>query len=266
MNRIDKIIHDKSRELLNIYFTAGYPHLDDTRDIILALDRAGTDIIEIGMPYSDPMADGPTIQESGTAAITNGMTLETLFGQLDKIREETQVPLLLMGYLNQVMQYGLEAFVASGKRVGIDGLIIPDLPMDIYEEEIKDIITEAGLHMIFLITPQTSSERIRKIDQLAGGFIYMVSSASITGARQEITPAQLDYFYRVNDMDLKNPRLIGFGISNHQTFQQACEFARGAIIGSAFIKHLAANKDRVVSATEEFVHSIRNEVSDKALS
>ncbi|MBK8501482.1 MAG: tryptophan synthase subunit alpha [Saprospiraceae bacterium] len=257
MNRIDQLFQYKKEGVLNIYFTAGFPALDDTTKIILALDKAGVDIIEIGMPYSDPMADGPTIQESGSKALKNGMTLNVLFDQLKNIRTKTQVPLLFMGYLNQMMQFGVDRFLNSCQQVGIDGLIIPDLPVDIYEEELKDKIENSGLHVIFLITPQTSESRIRKIDDLAKGFIYMVSSASITGAKSDISKSQLDYFKMVDTLQLKNPRLIGFGISNHDTFFQACQYAHGAIIGSAFIRHLETAENGVEDAVDTFVRSLR---------
>ena len=256
MNRIDELFANKQAHILNIYFTAGFPALSDTTTIIGSLEKAGADIIEIGMPYSDPMADGPTIQESGSKAIENGMTLETLFTQLQNIRTETNIPLLFMGYLNQMMQYGVDKFLENCKQAGIDGLIIPDLPIDIYEAELREKIESTGLHMIFLITPQTSEARIRKIDELASGFIYMVSSASITGAKSGISDEQLAYFERVKNMKLKNPRLIGFGISNNETFETACKYAHGAIIGSAFIKHLNKNGHRVADATKEFVYQI----------
>lgn len=259
MNRIDQLFQAKKDHILNIYFTAGFPNLDDTVSIIKTLDQSGADMIEIGMPYSDPMADGPTIQESGSKAIANGMTLSTLFHQLKDIRKETQIPLLFMGYLNQMMQYGVDRFLQECTAAGIDGLIIPDLPVDIYETELKEKIAGSGLHIIFLITPQTAEDRIRKIDSLAGGFIYMVSSASITGAKSGISEEQKQYFERVNRMDLKNPRLIGFGISNHQTFETACQYADGAIIGSAFIRHLGQHQDRVREATREFVQGILEE-------
>lgn len=258
MNRIDQLFQNRKDEVLNIYFTAGFPELNHTREIILALDQAGVDIVEIGMPYSDPMADGPTIQESGSRALKNGMTLDILFKQLEGIRDQTQIPLLFMGYLNQMMQYGVERFLDSCVSVGIDGLIIPDLPVDIYELELREKIEKSGLHTIFLITPQTSEVRVRKIDDLARGFIYMVSNASITGAKAEITDAQVDYFARINAMDLKNPRLIGFGISNHDTFTQACKYANGAIVGSAFIKHLSGNLEEIDQSVHSFVRAIRN--------
>ena len=257
MNRIDELFSRKKEGVLNIYFTAGYPHLEDTTRIILALDKSGVDIIEIGMPYSDPMADGPTIQESGSQALRNGMTLDVLFEQLKDIRKQSQVPLLFMGYLNQMMQYGVDHFLEACKLAGIDGLIIPDLPVDIYETELKDKVEAAGLHIIFLITPQTSESRVRKIDALAKGFVYMVSNASITGAKSEITQSQLDYFERIKAMNLKNPRLIGFGISTHETFMQACTYAEGAIVGSAFIKQLGNAENGLEHTISNFVHQLK---------
>jgi len=261
VNRIDQLFATKEKDILNIYFTAGYPDLDDTEKIILALDNAGVDIIEIGMPYSDPMADGPTIQESGSIALANGMTLKVLFEQLKSVREKTQVPILFMGYLNQMMQFGVDRFLNSCKAVGIDGLIIPDLPVDIYEEELKVKIEASGLHVIFLITPQTSEERIRQIDKLARGFIYMVSNAAITGAKSGISQAQIAYFKRIAEMNLANPRLIGFGISNHETFSTACDYAEGAIVGSAFIKHLGKGQSPIDIAVKDFVKNIRSEAN-----
>lgn len=256
MNRIDQLFTQKKEHILNIYFTAGFPHLEDTEKIILALDGAGVDIIEIGMPYSDPMADGPTIQESGSQALKNGMTLDVLFGQLATIREKTQVPLLFMGYLNQMMQYGVDRFLTACREVGVDGLIIPDLPIDIYEEELKEKIETSGLHIIFLITPQTSEARVQKIDALAKGFIYMVSNASITGAKSGISDTQIAYFQRIKDMKLINPTLIGFGISDHDTFSKACEYAQGAIVGSAFIKSIDGAED-LPQAIRDFVLKLR---------
>ncbi len=260
MNRIDQLFKERSEGILNIYFTAGYPQLEDTTRIILSLDRAGVDIIEIGMPYSDPMADGPTIQHSGSVALKNGMTLDVLFDQLADIRQKTRIPLLFMGYLNQMMQYGVDRFLSACQRVGIDGLIIPDLPVDIYEEELKEKIERSGLYMIFLITPQTAEQRVRKIDDLTRGFVYMVSSASITGAKSGITDHQLAYFDRIKSMQLKNPRLIGFGISNYDTFHQACKYANGAIVGSAFIKHLGASSNGLEESVQTFIQQLRGPV------
>lgn len=256
MSRIQQLFKDKKREILNIYFTAGYPQLNDTEAIILALEQSGVDLIEVGMPYSDPLADGPTIQESGQIALKNGMTLPLLFEQIEKVRQKTDIPLILMGYFNQVMQYGEEAFLKKCKAVDIDGLILPDLPVLEYELYYKDLFEEIGLDISFLITPNTSEARVLKIDNLSKGFIYMVSNSSITGAKKGISDKQLDYFNRINALELKNPRLIGFGISNHETFQTACKYANGAIIGSAYIKALKSATD-IQQATQNFVEMVR---------
>ncbi|MFK7937379.1 MAG: tryptophan synthase subunit alpha, partial [Saprospiraceae bacterium] len=260
MNRIQHLFQNKTSDILNIYFTAGYPKLDDTGLIIKSLADAGVDLIEIGMPYSDPLADGPTIQESGTAAIANGMTLPILFKQIKDVRQRTDVPLILMGYFNQVMQYGEQAFVDKCAEVGVDGLILPDLPLFEYESYFREMVEAAGLTVSFLITPQTSDERIRKVDELTEGFIYMVSSASITGGKGGISPQQIAYFERINAMQLRNPRLIGFGISDHDTFSTACDYANGAIIGSAFIRALAKGES-VEATTQEFVAMVRGAVA-----
>lgn len=257
-NRLDQLFDRKKENVLNIYFTAGYPGLNDTGEIILELDRAGVDLIEVGIPYSDPLADGPTIQQSGQVALKNGMTLPLLFEQLEAVRPKTELPLVLMGYFNQVMQYGEQKFIDRCREAGIDGVILPDLPLFEYETYYREQFEAAGLHVSFLITPQTSEERIRKVDELSRGFIYMVSNASITGAKNEITDKQVAYFQRVSAMQLKNPRLIGFGISNHQTFRTACQYANGAIIGSAFIKELA--KEGVLkNIVSGFVSMVRGE-------
>lgn len=266
MNRIQQLFQNKRENILNIYFTAGFPKLHDTEHIILALEKGGADLIEIGMPYSDPLADGPTIQESGTKALANGMTLPLLFEQISSVRQKTQIPLILMGYFNQVMQYGEEKFFRKCKETGIDGVILPDMPLHVYEEQFQELFTELDLGISFLITPQTSENRIRKVDELTRGFIYMVSSAAITGAKAGISEQQLTYFNRINNMQLINPRLIGFGISNHDTFTTACKYANGAIIGSAFIRALEgtgqspAPADDVRQATIDFVQSILGEV------
>ncbi|MCB0630067.1 MAG: tryptophan synthase subunit alpha [Saprospiraceae bacterium] len=256
MNRLDKLFAEKQSGLLNIYFTAGYPKLDDTANIITALAGAGVDLIELGMPYSDPMADGPTIQESGMKALKNGMTLELLFEQISGVRTQVDLPLILMGYFNQVMQYGEQAFVDRCIEVGIDGVILPDLPIYEYETFYRDMFEKAGLHVSFLITPQTSEERILKIDELTRGFIYMVSDSSITGAKSGISDRQLTYFNRINDLKLQHPRLIGFGISNHDTYSLACQYAQGAIIGSAFIKALGQGGN-MENAITDFVQMVR---------
>lgn len=242
-NRIDQAFSDNSRELLNVYFTAGYPNIDDTASILENLAAAGADIIEIGMPFSDPVADGPTIQESNMQALDNGMTISLLFKQLEGIRNKVDVPIVLMGYVNPVVQYGIEAFCEKCQEVGVDGLILPDLPMHDYLRNFKQIFDSYGLYNIFLITPQTSEARIKEIDDNSAGFIYMVSSASITGAKKGISEDQERYFNRVNALGLRNPRMIGFGISNRATFLKACEYANGAIIGSAFINLLKDSND-----------------------
>ncbi|GAB5554495.1 MAG: tryptophan synthase subunit alpha [Saprospiraceae bacterium] len=257
MNRIIELFQQKDKDILNIYFTAGYPKKEDTTKVILALDEAGVDLIEIGMPYSDPLADGPTIQESGTQAIENGMTMDLLFDQIAEVRKQTQVPLVLMGYFNQVMQYGEQRFFEKAKAVGIDGLILPDLPVFEYESIYRKMIEAQGLSISFLITPQTSENRIRQIDELTKGFIYMVSNSSITGAKSGISEEQLAYFHRINAMQLQNPRLIGFGISDHATYRTACDYSNGAIIGSAFIRTLAKSSD-VRQATLDFVRMVKD--------
>lgn len=257
MNRINQLFQHKTKDILNIYFTAGYPQRDDTEEIILELAAAGADLIEVGMPYSDPLADGPTIQESGSAAIANGMTLPLLFEQLHAVRQKTEIPLVLMGYFNQVMQYGTERFIHDCVKVGVDGLILPDLPIREYEQHYQELIEGSGLAFNFLITPQTSPERIRKVDELSKGFIYMVSSAAITGAKNDISDQQVAYFERIEKMKLKTPRLIGFGISNHETFSTACRYAHGAIIGSAFIRALGKGKT-VKETVQDFVGMVRS--------
>lgn len=256
MNRLDNLFNTKKKDILNVYFTAGHPNLNDTEDIILTLEAAGVDLIELGMPYSDPMADGPTIQDSSNVALKNGMNVELLFEQVKSVREKTQIPLIMMGYFNQVMQFGEEPFFRKCAEVGVDGLILPDLPVYVFEEKYSALFEELGLRISFLISPQTSEERIRQIDALAKGFIYMVSSSSITGSKSGISAEQIAYFNRINNMQLKNPRLIGFGISDHATYSTACQFSSGAIIGSAFIRTLDKAAD-LKSAIKGFVEMVR---------
>ncbi len=238
MSRLQSLFTRKPREILNIYFTAGHPTLESTGTIIRSLSDTGVDIIEIGMPYSDPMADGPTIQASSQTALSNGMTLPLLLEQVREVRGQTDVPLVLMGYLNQVMQYGPERFFRDAKTAGIDGLILPDLPLIEYEQHYRTLLDAAGLDLTFLVTPQTPPDRIRALDAASSGFLYMVSSSAITGGSSAFGDAQKEYFQRIDRMDLKNPRLIGFGISDHAAFANACQYARGAIVGSAFIRAL----------------------------
>jgi tryptophan synthase alpha chain len=253
MNRIHTTL-EQDKKLLSIYFTAGYPSLNDTVKIIQDLEKNGVDMIEIGLPFSDPLADGPTIQESSTAALKNGMTTQLLFEQLKDIRKSVNIPLIIMGYFNPMMQYGIEAFCAKCQEIGIDGLIIPDLPVNEYHEHYQETFEKYGLINVFLITPQTSDERIRFIDDVSNGFIYMVSSASTTGAKSTFGNTQQQYFERIEALNLKNPQIVGFGISNNETFTQATKTAKGAIIGSAFIKHLTQHE---TSNINNFVKSIR---------
>jgi tryptophan synthase alpha chain len=256
MNRIDQLFQQKKENILSVYFTAGYPQLDDTIRVMQALEKEGVEMLEIGVPFSDPMADGPVIQASGTQALLNGMSVKTLFSQLEDVRTTVTIPLILMGYLNPILQFGFEAYCQRAASCGIDGLIIPDLPFAEYLENYKPIADRHGLHMIMLITPETSEERIRLIDDQTSGFIYMVSSASVTGARKSFGEQNLSYFKRVNAMGLKNPRLIGFGISNRETFEAACEAAAGAIIGSRFIS-LLESESSVEAAAKKLREAIR---------
>lgn len=235
MNRIKQLFEKKPRDILSIYFTAGFPHLYDTVDVIKELQANGIDLIEIGIPFSDPMADGPTIQASGTVALKNGMTLKKLFDQLANIRQGITIPLIMMGYLNPIMQYGFENFCKDCQKVGIDGAIIPDLPFDDYIKEYKPIADKYDIKIVMLITPETSEDRIRLIDEHTDGFIYMVSSASTTGAQNSFDDKKQEYFKKIDSMNLRNPRLIGFGISNKATLDAAMANASGAIIGSKFI-------------------------------
>ncbi|MCA0364338.1 MAG: tryptophan synthase subunit alpha [Bacteroidetes bacterium] len=257
MNRIEELFQTKKQDILNIYFTAGFPALNDTVTILDSLQKAGTDIVEIGMPYSDPVADGETIQGSNQKALENGMSLKVLFQQLEGIRnKEIIVPIVLMGYFNPVYQFGVEEFCKKCQETGIDGLILPDLPVEEYQRNYKAIFDKYGLLNIFLITPQTSSERIKLIDEISEGFIYMVSSASVTGAVTGVSHNMEEYFERVNAMNLKNPRLIGFGIKDRETFAKASKSASGAIIGSQFVRVLETATD-LPADIDKFVKSLK---------
>ena len=254
MNRINKVFN-KKKNLLSIYFTAGFPDINDTLKIIKELDKSKVDIIEIGLPFSDPLADGPTIQKSSEKALSNGMTTNLLFDQLQDVRKISDIPVVIMGYFNPILQYGIEKFCSNCKDVGIDGLIIPDLPADIFKKNYKIIFEKYKLNMMFLITPQTSNERINLIDDLSKGFIYMVSSYSVTGAKDSFDKYQIEYFKRIKKLNLSNPLLIGFGISNKKTFQAACQNSNGAIIGSAYIKYI---ENHGVSKTRDFIRLIKD--------
>lgn len=253
MNRIKELFQQKQKAILNVYCTAGYPQLNSTVDIMKSLQANGADLIELGMPYSDPLADGPVIQASSTKALQNGMTISKLFEQLKDFRTDIHLPVVLMGYLNPLLQYGFENFCASAKQVGIDGLIIPDIPIYEYENEFREIIKKYNLDFIFLVTPETSMERIKKLDELSSGFLYAVSSSSITGSDKDFSPVET-YLKRLKEMNLKNPILVGFGIKDKQTFQTACKYANGAIIGSAYIK--AIENGNTEEATGRFLEGV----------
>lgn len=258
MNRIDKLFQDKNKNILNIYFTAGFPKLESTKEILKELSNASVDLIEIGMPYSDPLADGPTIQHSGQVALENGMNFKLLFNQIEAARKNVDTALILMGYFNQVMQYGEEKFFRKVKEIGVDGLILPDMPLHVYENNYQSLFEELDLSISFLISPQTEDERIRKIEALSRGFIYMVSSASITGAKSGIDSSQETYFERIKNMNLQKPCLIGFGISDNKSFTKACEYSNGAIIGSAFINAIDNDKP-LRENVSNFIESIRQD-------
>jgi tryptophan synthase alpha chain len=239
MNRLNQLFATKKENLLSIYFTAGYPELNTTVAIAEALEKAGADFLEIGFPYSDPVADGPTIQHSSQTALDKGMNLNKLFEELKELRQRVNIPVLLMGYVNPIVQFGVERFCKQAAAVGVDGIIVPDLPMYEYEMLYANYFEDNNLSNIFLVTPQTSEDRIRKIDELSSSFIYLLSSSSITGGSLKLTDRIEGYYNRVKAMELKNPAIIGFGISDHQSFSKACEYANGAIVGSAFVKLLA---------------------------
>ena len=253
MNRIQSLFQQKKDHVLSVYFTAGHPNIDSTTTIIEELENSGADLIEIGIPFSDPLADGKTIQDSSGVALENGMTLSLLFSQLKDIRTKCKLPLILMGYFNPILQFGIEAFAKECEAVGVDGLIIPDLPVEVYHEQYQTVFEQHGLLNIFLITPQTSEKRIRYMDSISKGFIYTVSSASTTGSQIGFGKDQTNYFKRIVEMNLDNPQIIGFGISNQETFSQATKYAKGAIIGSAFIKFVSENG---VNDLKQFIEPI----------
>lgn len=251
--RIEQLFQNK-KDILSIYFTAGYPAHSDTLPILTSLQAQGVDMVEIGLPFSDPLADGPVIQQSSTQALALGMTTEVLFEQLKDVRSKIDIPLVIMGYFNPVLQFGVAEFCKKCAETGIDAVILPDLPLTVYEREYKAIFESYGIHLIFLITPQTSDERIRALDQASKGFIYLVSTASVTGSGAGFGQAQVDYFKRISDMKLQNPIVVGFGIKDRETFAQATAHADGAIIGSAFINALS---DQGLEVIPEFVQGIR---------
>jgi tryptophan synthase alpha chain len=258
MNRIDQLFEEKDGEILSVYITAGYPGLSDTARLLKALQLYGADMVEIGIPFSDPLADGPVIQKSSQVALKNGMKLDLLFSQLKDIREEVHIPLVLMGYLNPILRMGMEEFLTKCRNTGIDGVIIPDLPPAEYEADYRELFRSYGIYHSLLITPHTSTERIKWIADLSEGFLYLVAEASTTGARDSVEDHQRHYFEKIQDMNLPLPGLIGFGISNRETFLTACKYARGAIIGSAFIRALEEDNSRKLEKrVEQFIKGIR---------
>lgn len=254
MTRIEELFKRKQYKVLNVYCTAGFPKLESTMEVMKALQDNGADLIELGMPYSDPLADGEVIQQSGAVALKNGMTISILFTQLEEMRANIHVPVILMGYMNPVLQYGFENFCKKAAEVGIDGLILPDLPMYEYESEYAEIINRYNLNLIFLVTPETKDERLKRIDELSSGFLYAVSSSSTTGNNKDISE-QEGYFKKLQNMHLKNSILVGFGIKDRSTFEAACKYTNGAIIGSAYIKALGNGKD-INTATSEFLQTV----------
>jgi len=255
-NRINKLLAAKPKNILSVYYTAGFPKLNDTVSIAKSLEDAGADIIEIGIPFSDPVADGPVIQASNKVALDNGMNLKLLIEQVSEIRKQVKLPIILMGYINPVLQYGIEKFCKDASSAGVDGVILPDLPLFEYETEYKTLFEQHGLKNIFLISPTTSEDRIQKIDDASNSFIYAVSASSTTGAKNGFSLEQEDYFKRLQTLKLKNPFLIGFGISNNETFKKASDYSAGAIVGSAFIRLLSQVKD-VNKEVRDFVLAIK---------
>jgi len=254
MSRLKSLFIKKSNNVLNIYCTAGYPHLNSTIEVMKALEESGADMVELGIPYSDPLADGPIIQQSSSLALKNGMTISKLFEQIKNFRQEISLPVLLMGYMNPVLQYGFEKFCSDALEAGIDGLILPDLPEYEFEAEYGAIIKKHGLDFVFLVTPETSEERIRKLDELSSGFLYAVSSSSTTGSNKNMADVEI-FLVKLQDLKLKNPVLVGFGIKDRSTFQAACKYSYGAIIGSAYIKALEKSMD-IYATTKSFLSSI----------
>jgi tryptophan synthase alpha chain len=255
MNRLQKLFDTQNKGLLSIYFTAGYPELNATLDIAAALEKTGADFLEIGFPYSDPVADGPVIQHSSEVALANGMTLNVLFEQLKELRNRVSIPVMLMGYFNPIVQYGVERFCKAAAELGVDGIIVPDLPMYEYEALYSPYFIDNGLSNIFMVTPQTSEERIRKIDKLSNSFIYLLSSSTITGVSLNVSTHIEDYYKRIKAMELESPTIIGFGITNSDNFSKACAYASGAIVGTAFVKLLA--QDDYLAQIPAFMRSIK---------
>lgn len=254
-NRLENTFRDK-KEILNVYLTAGFPKLNDTVELVKELANNGVNMVEIGMPFSDPLADGPTIQNSSEVAIKNGITLDLIFQQVEEIRKTVQIPIVLMGYYNQMLQYGVEEFVKKATEIGVDGLIIPDLPLDIYQEEHKMLFEQYDLKMSFLITPQTTDDRVLEIAKESTAFLYVVSSYAITGGKSDIEDYQTEYFKKIAALNITTPKLIGFGISNAETFEKACQYAEGAIIGSAFIKAIGKSEN-LKESIKQFISSIK---------
>ncbi|QOI98893.1 MAG: tryptophan synthase subunit alpha [Flammeovirgaceae bacterium] len=252
-NRLDELFSTRKQGILSVFYTAGFPRLDDTVRIARELEQAGADMIEIGIPFSDPIADGPVIQHSNTIAVGNGITLSTIFRQVEVIRNTVQLPIVLMGYLNPVIQFGMELFVSECSRTGVDGVILPDLPLDEYLARYQELFGQHRVYLSFLITPTTPPDRIRLLDEFSSGFIYAVAASGTTGARALFSADQLTYFQQLKDINLKNPFLIGFGISNQATFREACRYGAGAIVGSAFIQALSENKQ-----IDKYIKSMRS--------
>ncbi|HEY0434714.1 MAG TPA: tryptophan synthase subunit alpha [Chitinophagaceae bacterium] len=258
-DRLKKLFEQKKRNVLSVYCTAGFPLLEDTVATMKALEQNGVDMIELGVPYSDPLADGPVIQDSSSVALRNGMTIELLFKELQKFRETVSIPVLLMGYINPVLQFGFERFCREAARVGIDGLILPDLPEHEFETNYRDIIQRSGLNFVFLVTPETAPERIRRLDSLSSGFLYAVSSSSTTGKEKDLAAVE-NYLVRLRAMNLQNPIIVGFGIRDRESFQAACRHANGAIIGTAYIKALSG-QGTIEEKTANFLRAVTEPAS-----